>query len=160
MKANLKVCAKHAVKWVLLLLVLCLPQAMPAQWKASVGAQSKDLGRQALAFLPNEIWIHEGESITWTLETDEIHTVSFLQAGQTRLPFQVGCPGVTVNSASFDGSTCVTTPAAGEGPDVYPAVSAAWKLQAGLPSRKHDRCGACAGTGGETSSQPAGLRRF
>ena len=110
MKANLDVCANRGVKWALLLLVLCLPQAMPAQWKASVGAQSKDLGRQALAFLPNEIWIHEGESITWTLETDEIHTISFLQAGQTRLPFQVGCPGVTVNSASFDGSTCVTTP--------------------------------------------------
>ena len=110
MKANLEACPNHGVKWALLLLVLCLPQAMPAQWKASVGAQSKDLGRQALAFLPNEIWIHEGESITWTFETDEIHTVSFLLAGQTRLPFQVGCPGVTVNSASFDASTCVTTP--------------------------------------------------
>jgi len=110
MKANLEVCANRGVKWALLLLVLCLPPAMPAQWNASARAQSKDLGRQALAFLPNEIWIHEGESITWTLETDEIHTVSFLQAGQTRLPFQVGCPGVTVNSASFDGSTYVTTP--------------------------------------------------
>jgi plastocyanin len=105
MKTSLEVCPNGAVKWVLLLLVLCLPQTMPAQWKASVGAQSKDLGRQALAFLPNEIWIHEGESITWTFETDEIHTVSFLHAGQTRLPFQAGCPGVTVNSASFDGST-------------------------------------------------------
>jgi len=94
----------------LLLLALSLPQALLAQWKASVGAQSKDLGRQALAFLPNEIWIHEGESITWTFEMAEIHPVSFLQAGQMRLPFQVGCPGVMVNNASFDGSSCVTTP--------------------------------------------------
>ena len=98
------------LKWILLLVALVLPQTMPAQWKATVGAQSKDLGRQALAFLPNEIWIHEGESITWTFETDEIHTVSFLQAGQVRLPFQVGCPGVMVSNASFDGSSCVTTP--------------------------------------------------
>ena len=75
-----------------------------------MGAQSKDLGRQALAFLPNEIWIHEGDSVTWTFEAAEIHTVSFLQAGQVRLPFQVGCPGVMVNNASFDGSSCVTTP--------------------------------------------------
>jgi len=82
----------------------------PAQWRATVGAQSKDLGRQALAFLPNEIWIHEGESITWRFETDEIHTVSFLEAGQVRPPFQVGCPGVVVNNSSFDGSSCVTTP--------------------------------------------------
>src|SRR5215831_4617554 len=29
-----------------------------AQWNATIGAQSDDLGRQALAFLPNEIWIH------------------------------------------------------------------------------------------------------
>lgn len=97
------------LKWGLLA-ALILPQTALAQWKATVGAQSKDLGRQALAFLPNEIWIHEGESITWTFVTDEIHTVSFLQAGQMRLPFQVGCPGVVVNHASFDGSTCVTTP--------------------------------------------------
>ena len=42
---------------------------------------------------------------------DEIHTVSFLRDGQTRLPFPVGCPGfVGGPSASFDGSTCVTTP--------------------------------------------------
>ena len=97
------------LKWGLLAALL-LPQAMLAQWKATVGAQSKDLGRQALAFLPNEIWIHEGESITWNFVTDEIHTVSFLQNGQVRLPFQVGCPGVMVNNASFDGSSCVTTP--------------------------------------------------
>jgi plastocyanin len=94
----------------LLLLALSLPQVLLAQWKASVGAQSKDLGRQALAFLPNEIWIHEGDSVTWTFAAGEIHTVSFLQAGQVRLPFQVGCPGVMVNNASFDGSSCVTTP--------------------------------------------------
>jgi len=60
--------------------------------------------------LPNEIWIHEGESITWAFQKDEIHTVSFLEAGQVRLPFQVGCPGLMVNNASFGGSTCVTTP--------------------------------------------------
>jgi plastocyanin len=93
-----------------LLVALSLPQALLAQWKATVGAQSKDLGRQALAFLPNEIWIHQGDSITWTFATAEIHTVSFLKDGQTRLPFQVGCPGVMLNNASFDGSTCVTTP--------------------------------------------------
>jgi len=52
----------------LLLLALSLPQVLLAQWKASVGAQSKDLGRQALAFLPNEIWTHEGDSVTWTFE--------------------------------------------------------------------------------------------
>ena len=48
-------------------------------WQAVAGAQSKDLGRQALAFLPNELWVQVGDSITWTFATDEVHTVTFLK---------------------------------------------------------------------------------
>ena len=77
----------------LLLAVLSVPQAAQAQWQATVGAQSGDLARQAMAFLPSEMWVHAGDTITWTFATDEIHTVSFLLTGQTRLPYQVGCPG-------------------------------------------------------------------
>jgi len=80
------------------------------QWHATVGAQSKDKGRQALAFLPNEIWIHVGDSIAWTFNADDIHTVTFLTDGQVRPPFPVGCPGFSPSGASFDGSTCVTSP--------------------------------------------------
>jgi plastocyanin len=90
--------------------VLAIGQAFGAQWQAKVGANTNDKGRQALAFLPNEIWIHEGDSITWTFEVDEIHTVTFLTAGQVRPPFPVGCPGFAVGSAMFDGSTCISTP--------------------------------------------------
>jgi plastocyanin len=71
--------------WALVILaVLAAPQVLPAQhnWKAAVGAQNTDKGRQALAFLPNEFWIHSGDSITWTSESDEIHTVTFLTAKQ------------------------------------------------------------------------------
>ena len=81
-----------------------------SQWHATVGAQSKDKGRQALAFLPNEIWIHVGDSIAWTFNADDIHTVTFLTDGQVRPPFPVGCPGFSPSGASFDGSTCVTSP--------------------------------------------------
>ena len=79
-------------------------------WRATVGAESRDLGRQALAFFPNEIWIHVGDSITWKFNTDEVHTVTFLTDGQMRPPFPVGCPGFSTSPATFDGSTCVTTP--------------------------------------------------
>jgi len=89
---------------------LLSPPAVNAQWQATVGAQSQDMGRQALAFLPNEIWIHAGDNITWTVETDEIHTITFLMTGQVRPPFPVGCPGFSPTGSSFDGSTCVTTP--------------------------------------------------
>jgi plastocyanin len=94
----------------LVLGALAIPQLVQAQWQASVGAQSADLAKQGIAFLPNEMWIHEGDSITWTFVTDEPHTVSFLKNGHLRPPDQAGCPGFSSGSATFDGTTCVTTP--------------------------------------------------
>jgi plastocyanin len=88
---------------------LCTAHAQ-AQWHATVGAQTNGGGHQAMAFLPNEIWIHAGDSITWTFEADEIHTVTFLKADQPRPFFGAGCPGFSSDPATFDGSTCVTTP--------------------------------------------------
>jgi plastocyanin len=84
-------------------------------WHAKVGAETPGMGRQALAFLPNELWIHSGDSVTWTFNSDEIHTVSFLVVGQTFPSFATGCPNPPgppffLGSASFDGSSCVTTP--------------------------------------------------
>jgi plastocyanin len=83
------------------------------EWQAWVGTQSRDLGSQALAFLPNEFWIHTSDSIRWTIASTEIHTVTFLQQvpgqpGQVRQPFfgafgvQIGCPGITRDGSSFD----------------------------------------------------------
>jgi plastocyanin len=94
----------------LLLAALIVPaMAHATTWHAYVGAQTHDKGRQALAFLPNEIWIHAGDSITWTFAVDEIHTVTFLQPAQIRPPFPVGCPGTTPSDSSFDGTVCVNS---------------------------------------------------
>lgn len=92
--------------------VLGTPQTTQAQqnWQATIGAQTGDKARQALAFLPNELWIHAGDTITWTAKADDIHTVTFLTATQTVPPFPVGCPGYTPSGSSFDGSACVSTP--------------------------------------------------
>jgi plastocyanin len=79
-------------------------------WRATLGAQNKDMGKQAIAFLPNELWIHAGDSITWTSASGDIHTVSFFIAGQAVNDFTVGCPGYSASGSSFDGSTCVTAP--------------------------------------------------
>ena len=80
-------------------------------WQATAGAQSQDKGRQALAFLPNEIWIHAGETITWAFATDEPHSVTFLRPGQVRPSFTAGCPGTgtTPDGSPFDGSVCVNS---------------------------------------------------
>jgi plastocyanin len=53
---------------------LALVSANATRWNATVGPQSNDNGEQALAFLPNEIWIHAGDQIRWTFEADEIRT--------------------------------------------------------------------------------------
>jgi plastocyanin len=97
------------LRLVSLVAVLMIPQAVRAlEWHATVGAQSADKGRQALAFLPNEIWIHAGDRITWSWDVDEIHTVTFLMANQTRPDF--GVPPFSTSPATFDGSTPVITP--------------------------------------------------
>jgi plastocyanin len=94
----------------IVLSALALVSADAAQWNATVGAQSHDKGNQALAFLPNEIWIHAGDQITWTFDADDIHTLTFLTADQPRPFFADGCPGFSTDPATYDGSTCVTTP--------------------------------------------------
>ena len=104
---------------VLMLALLLVPRPIHAQmvWHATVGAQSHDKGHQALAFLPNEIWIHAGDRVMWQWDADEIHTLSFLRPGQTRQPFPFGCghPPATVvyatDPVTVDGvAPCVSTP--------------------------------------------------
>src|ERR1700741_3450717 len=92
------------LRFVFLTGLVLIPHLVLAQWNATAGAQSHDLGRQGLAFLPNEIWIHAGESITWTVEADEPHTITFLTSDQIRPPFTAGCPGFSTGSATFDGT--------------------------------------------------------
>ena len=100
----------------LLIAVVFPGSALADTWQLQAGAESPNRERQGLAFLPNEIWIHVGDSIRWTFPTHERHTVTFLKPGQTRPPafgptfgVLVGCPGVTPDESSFDGSTCVTS---------------------------------------------------
>jgi plastocyanin len=84
-------------------------QVASAQVQVVAGAQSADMGKQALAFLPNEVWVHVGDSITWTIPTDEIHTVTFLKPTQVRPTFQAGCPGATPDGSSETGGSCVNS---------------------------------------------------
>jgi plastocyanin len=100
------------------------------EWQAIAGAESPNRGSQALAFLPNELWVHTGDSIHWTFPTHERHTVSFLKPGQTRPPafgptFGVlaGCPGITPDESSFDGSVCVTSDILLLGPNAGPRAN-------------------------------------
>jgi len=84
-------------------------------WKVAVGAQSRDAAVQANFFFTNKITIHAGESVQWTSQAGEIHTVSFL-AAKTRADYPLFAPapggGIAPNplvflpqgSNSYDGS--------------------------------------------------------
>jgi plastocyanin len=97
-------------------IALLLPSAALADtWQIQVGAQNGDRAHQALAFLPNEIWIHVDDSITWSFPTNEIHTVTFLALGQVRPNRFAGCAGGlppdgrTPDFSVFDNMACVNS---------------------------------------------------
>jgi plastocyanin len=101
-----------------ILVLAALPQLVQAKtWQAIVGAESHDLGRQALAFLPNELWVHVDDSVEFTFATEEVHTVTFLKPQQTRPANTAGCPipdgsgpdGRTANPSDYDGTACVNS---------------------------------------------------
>jgi plastocyanin len=92
------------------LAVLVASRAVGATtWQSLAGAQSFDEAIQVEAFLPNELWVHVGDSITWTFPAGEIHTVTLLKPGQVRPSAGTGCPGTTPDQSSYDGSTCATS---------------------------------------------------
>ena len=87
MKLLNSILSSTIIRCMLPLAGLIVPQTVHAAvktWNAIVGAESDDLGRQGWAFLPNELWIHAGDSVTWTFASDEPHTVSFLTSNQLR----------------------------------------------------------------------------
>jgi plastocyanin len=110
---------KHTrlVGWMLAMAVIAVPQVSVAQvtWNAKVGAEANDQSVQADAFLANELWILEGDSVRWKfVPKNEIHTVTLLAPGQVRPPFPVGCPpappsGVQPSGSSYSGAACVNS---------------------------------------------------
>jgi plastocyanin len=86
--------------------------AGPIGWQAAAGVSSADQAVQVNAFLPRDLTVNEGDSITWHLNSGEFHTVTFL-SGAAAPPFIVGGPGgpnlnpaavVPSGGPSYDGS--------------------------------------------------------
>src|SRR5690242_19467193 len=111
---------KSVLEWLSLPAVLILPHtAFGAVWQLTVGSQRPDCqfvegkaataaceSRQGMAFEPNEIWVHPGDSITWTHRTAEGHTVTLLKSGQIRPSFVAGCPGSSPDHSDYDSTQC------------------------------------------------------
>ncbi len=68
------------------------PLSAATQWRVAAGAESHDQGIQLNEFFSNELFINAGDTINWTFETGEIHTVTFLSGGP-RPPLVIPGPG-------------------------------------------------------------------
>jgi len=51
--------------------------ADPVGWQATAGTSTRDEAVQVNAFLPKNLTVDVGDSITWTLRSGEFHTVTF-----------------------------------------------------------------------------------
>src|ERR1700737_1327765 len=91
--------------------IIVLKAVQAESWRAVAGAESPDHASQVIAFLPNEMWIHAGDSITWSFPVPEPHSATFLTPGLVRPAFTVGCPvtNTTPDPSAFDNTSCVNS---------------------------------------------------
>lgn len=72
----------------------------PVAWQAAVGVSSKDEAVQVNAFLPRDITVDVGDSITWNIRSGEFHTVTFLSGADAPPLIIVGPGGPSINPAA------------------------------------------------------------
>src|SRR5436305_1172273 len=53
------------------------PSSGPTTWHVLIGGQSQDQAIQAEGYYPRVITIDAGDTVVWTLNTGEIHSVTF-----------------------------------------------------------------------------------
>lgn len=88
-------------------------QSMQTTWHVGVGAESRDMAIQAAYYLPGQIWIHTGDSITWQVKTGEIHTISFLNGQQPHFDPSAPFGGNTYDGTSQTNSGILTKDGSG-----------------------------------------------
>lgn len=57
----------------------------PVTWRVRVGAETPDMAVTAMRFLPRDVWVNVGDTVSWGTNSAEPHTVTFLAPG-TGLP--------------------------------------------------------------------------
>lgn len=76
-------------------------------WTVMAGSQSADGSVTGARFLPGEIWIDQGDTVTWVANSVEPHTVTFFPTnGQPAGPFNPGDPSqvTRMGSGAVDGT--------------------------------------------------------
>ncbi len=93
--------------------------ALPAAAAASqsftvwVGSENTSLGVSLMSYFPHTIRIHVGDSITWQVNSHEIHTVTFL-AGQALEPLVIPAPAGLASPLQINPVAAFPTPTNGQ----------------------------------------------
>ena len=92
---------------------------LPQDWTVQVGSQTSDMAVQGQRFLPGDITVDAGDSVTWQANSAEIHTVTFFAGGAPQStvppldptdPLQVAPQGSdTMDGTSYYNSGLLTT---------------------------------------------------
>jgi plastocyanin len=110
--------------------------ARPQTYTVLVGAVDDTVGANVMAFFPETLRIHVGDTVHWQRNGNEIHTVTFL-AGMDLPPFNVPAPDglpspqmrnplisfpVAPPHGQYDGTTFATSGIFGPDPDIFQGV--------------------------------------
>ena len=84
----------------------------PTTWHVLVGGQSEDQAVQAEGYYPHVITIDAGDTVTWTLNTVELHGVAFTGTCEDISCYPPDCVGINFDinpcgPSSYDGVTAV-----------------------------------------------------
>jgi plastocyanin len=81
----------------------------PTTWHVRVGAETPDMAVTAMAFLPKEVWVDAGDTVHWTSNSAEPHTVTFLAPGTSLPEFNPFDPTqTTMQGGSLQNGTAYT----------------------------------------------------
>jgi plastocyanin len=76
-------------------------------WNVRVGAETPDMAVTAMAFLPKNIWVNVGDTVRWSSNSAEPHTVTFLKPGTSLPEFDPSKPTQTQRQgpSRYNGTT-------------------------------------------------------
>jgi len=72
----------------------------PVAWQATAGVSTNDQAVQANAFLPSDLTVDVGDTVTWTIASGEFHTVTFLSGAEAPPLIVLGQNGPEFNPAA------------------------------------------------------------
>lgn len=64
----------------------------PMTWMVDVGVETPDMAVMGMGFYPKDIFVNAGDTVTWTVNSMEFHTVTFLKAGDSEPAFNPNDP--------------------------------------------------------------------